>query len=352
MISGPDRVVWRIDRAGSLDRLTRRVESVAELAPGEARVAVRAIGLNFADIFACQGLYSATPKGSFIPGLEFAGVVEAVRPAGDGPAACTEGDRVVGLTRFGGYASSINVQSAYLRPIRAGWSFVEAAAYPAQGLTAWYGLARLGAVAPGHLVLVQSAAGGVGLAALSILASIGARAIAVVGREAKRAWLIEHRGLLANQVIVRDRRAFGAQLDRALAGAGAPGFDMVFDAVAGPFFQPAYDRLLPEGRMVVYGAADYMGRAARPNYLRLARQYLVRPRIDPLAMISANRSVMGFNLIWLWDHVAPLVRAWDELDALQVPPPLVGRRFPFDEAPAAMRYLQNGESIGKVVLEI
>lgn len=339
-------VVWRIDRAGSLDRLTRRVESVVPLAPGEVRVDVKAIGLNFADIFACQGLYSATPKGSFIPGLEFAGVISEVSSG----ASFSVGDRVVGLTRFGAYASSVVVQSAYLRPIPSAWSFAEAAAYPAQGLTAWYGLVRLGAVQSGHVVLVQSAAGGVGLSALAILSALGARVIAVVGREAKRDWLIEHRGLRAEQIIVRGKRTFGAELDRALAAAGATGFDVVFDAVAGPFFRPAYDRLRPEGRMVVYGAADYMGRRARPNYVRLALQYLSRPRIDPLAMISENRSVMGFNLIWLWDHVVQLTDAWNALGALNTPPPLVGRTFPFDEAPAAMRYLQSGESIGKVVI--
>ena len=77
----PQRDVWRIDRAGSLDRLTRRTETLDAPGPGEARVAVQAIGLNFADIFACLGLYSATPKGSFIPGLEFSGVVDALGPA-------------------------------------------------------------------------------------------------------------------------------------------------------------------------------------------------------------------------------------------------------------------------------
>ena len=271
-----NRVVWRIDRAGSLDRLAKRTESVVPLAPAEVRVAVKAIGLNFADIFACQGLYSATPKESFIPGLEFAGVVEE-----SGDTQFVSGDRVVGLTRFGAYASSVDMKAAYLRQIPDGWSFAQAAAYPAQGLTAWYGLVRLGAVQPGHLVLVQSAAGGVGLSALSIIAALGARAIAVVGNQAKRAWLIEHRGLAAEQIVVRDRRTFGADLDRALAANGATGFDVVFDAVAGAFFRAAYDRLRPEGRMVVYGAADFMGRGARPNYLRLARQYLSRPRIDP-----------------------------------------------------------------------
>lgn len=349
------RDVWRIDRAGSLDRLTRRTEDIAAPAAGEARVAVKAIGLNFADIFACLGLYSATPKGSFIPGLEFAGIVDAVGPAAceaDERSARRPGDAVVGLTRFGGYATAVNVALPFLRPIRPGWDFSQAAALPAQALTAWYGLVKLGAVDRGDVVLLQSAAGGVGLNALAMLAASGARTIAIVGSESKRRWLVEHRGLTPVQVIVRDSRTFGADLDRALGASGAKGFDLVFDAVAGPYFQPAYDRLQPEGRLVVYGAADFMSQGARANYLHLALRYLRRPRIDPLRMVSDNRSVMGFNLIWLWDRVEKLVEGYEALDTLITEPPLVGRRFVFAEAHAAMRHLQSGESIGKVVLDV
>jgi alcohol dehydrogenase len=350
------RDVWRIDRAGSLERLRRHSEDLACPGPGEARVAVRAIGLNFADIFACLGLYSATPKGPFVPGLEFSGVVEAVGPPmpGDGArgGALSVGDAVVGLTRFGGYATAINVGVPYLRPIRAGWTHVQAAAYPVQGLTAWYGLVRLGALEPGDVVLVQSAAGGVGLQALTILAATGARAIAVVGQEAKRQWLIEQRGLRPQQVIVRKPRRFGLALDEALTALGADGFDVVFDAVAGPFLKPAYDRLRPEGRLVIYGAADFMPRRARANYLRLGLQYLRRPRFDPLRMISDNRSVMGFNLIWLFDRVGRLPEAYDQLDALLPAPPVIDRVFGFADAPAALRHLQRGRTIGKVVLQV
>ncbi len=348
------RDVWRIDRAGSLARLSLRTEDLPEPVPGEARVAVRAVGLNFADVFACLGLYSATPRGSFIPGLEFAGVVEAIGPAafrGEAPSAIRPGDHVFGVTRFGGYATALNVDLRLLRTMRSEWSFSEGAAFPVQALTAWYGLVQLGNLRRDEVVLLHSAAGGVGLNALAILASSGARTIATVGGTAKRAWLVEHRELAPQQVIVRDRRAFGADLDRALAALGAKGFDLVFDAIAGPYFQPGYDRLRPEGRLVVYGAADFMPRGTRVNWLRLATRYLRRPRIDPLAMVSDNRSVLGFNLIWLWDRVERLTGAYDALATLIPAPPLVGRRFAFADAPAAMRYLQSGESIGKVVLE-
>lgn len=344
------REVWRIDRGGSLDRLTKRSEPLADPCSGEARVRVKAVGLNFADVFACLGLYSATPKGSFVPGLEFAGVVDAVGPSTS--CAFVAGDAVIGMIRFGAYATALNADVRALRRIPDEWSFAEAAAYPVQGLTAWYGLVQIGALSRGDVVLVHSAAGGVGLNALQILQAYDARVVATVGREEKREFLVTQAGLRAEQVIVRDRRSFGAQLERALESLNAKGFDLVFDAVAGPFLLPAYERLQPEGRLVVYGAADFMPPGARPNPLRLGLRYLRRPRIDPLQMMSENRSVMGFNLIWLWDQVDRLPRAYEALDRLIRTPPFVGRRFAFDEAPAAMRYLQSGESMGKVVLEV
>lgn len=353
------REVWRIQRAGALDRLERHTDSLPDPGPGEARIVVKAIGLNFADIFACLGLYSATPAGAFVPGLEFAGVVEALGPAvpppdpsGEATHPIRPGDRVFGLTRFGAYAPAVNLGVRYLRPIPPGWSFAEGAAFPVQALTAWYGLTELGALEPGDNVLVHSAAGGVGLNALAILAAVGARVVASVGRPAKRDFLVERCGLSPDQVIVRDRRTFGSQLDRALAALRLDGFDLVFDAVGGPFFRPAYERLRPEGRLILYGAADFMPKGARPEYLRLALKYMRRPRLDPLRMIAENRSVMAFNLIWLWDHADRLARAYDWLAHLVQRPPFVGRRFGFDDAPAALRYLQSGESIGKVVLEV
>ena len=354
----PPREVWRIQRAGSLGRLNRHTEILPDPGPGEARVLVHAIGLNFADIFACLGLYSATPAGAFVPGLEFAGVVQAIGPVavpGAGshlPLPIHPGDRVIGVTRFGAYATAVNLDVRYLRPVPPGWGFAEGAGFLVQALTAWYGLTELGALEAGDSVLVHSAAGGVGLNALAILATTGAQVIATVGRPAKRDFLVERCGLTSDQVIVRDRHGFSSQLDRALAALRLDGFDVVLDAIGGPFFRPAYDRLRPEGRHVLYGAADLMPKRPHADYLRLVLKYVRRPRLDPLRMIAENRSVMAFNLIWLWDQADRLARAYDRIASLVQSPPFIGRRFAFADAPAALRYLQSGESIGKVVLEV
>jgi len=344
-----DRQVWRVDRAGSLDRLKLQTEALPALKAGQAGVAVKAVGLNFADVFACLGLYSATPPGSFVPGLEFAGVVEQV---GDDVTNLSPGDLVVGLTRFGAYTTHINLDVRYLRRLPPGWTAAEGAAYPVQAITAWYAIRDLGACKTNAAVLVHSAAGGVGLNALAILSALGARVVATVGSRDKVPFLVAHTGLRADQIVVRDRRQFGAQLDEALRASGMAGFDLVLDGVAGPFFAPAYQRLCPAGRLVIFGAADLMPKGTRPDWLRLAPRYLRRPRVDPIQMITDNKSVMGFNLIWLWDRADRLGPVYDELALMMPRPPYVGMRFPFAGAPEAMRFLQGGASVGKVVLEI
>ena len=377
----PTRDVWRIYRAGSLGDLRREREDLGPPGPGEARVRVEAIGLNFADVFSCLGLYSATPRGPFIPGLECAGTVEAigdgVRASGvagtevpalhphgrEAPALHSHrlhsdrpgvalGDRVMVLTRFGGFATAINADTRYLLRTPDAWSSDEAAAFPVQAMTAWYGLVRLGELSPGETVLVHSAAGGVGLNALAIADRIGARAIATVGAEDKVAFLGRERGLTADRIIVRDRHRFGTQIDRALSSIDAAGLDLVFDAVAGPYFLPALRRLRPEGRHVLYGAADLMPAGTRPNWPKLAWQYLRRPRVDPMRLIDQNRAVLGFNLIWLFEEAHRLPGAFAAARALIDGPPLIGARFSFAELPAALAALQSGRTVGKVVVRV
>jgi alcohol dehydrogenase len=262
------------------------------------------------------------------------------------------GDRIIALTRFGGFSTALNADARYLRPLPDGWSFAEGAAFAVQALTAWYALHTLARVQPSDVVLVHSGAGGVGLNALALIDAFSARAVATVGSESKRGLLTERAGLAPDRIIVRDRRRFANQLDEALRALGAAGFDIVLDGIAGPFFLPAFKRLQPEGRMVIFGASDMMPAGRRTSRLRLLPRYLRRPRLDPMRMMSSNRSVMAFNLIWLWDRVDRLTALYEPMATVLRTPPLVGRAFPFGEAPAALRWMKTGDSVGKIVLEV
>ncbi len=350
--SGPVFDKWLIHKAGSLSRLVLVSEQLPEPAEDEVQIGVKAVGLNFADVFACLGLYSATPEGAFTPGLEFAGTVTALGESSkELPHGYQVGDRVMGMTRFGAYTSRININHHYIQPLPEGWTFEQGAALPVQGLTAWYGLHELGNLSENQVVLVQSAAGGVGLQAMDIIKKQGAKAIAVIGSPEKATVLMERTGIDPSQIIIR-RRSFKSDLQQVLKQLSRVGLDIVFDAVYGKFFKPAYQALNPMGRYILYGAADMMSRGDRPNYLSLIPKYLTRARLDPLAMISDNTSLMGFNLIWLWKDLQLMHRVLDDFIASRPDPPFIGHRFDFSEAPAAMRFFQKGQSIGKIVLKI
>jgi len=330
---------WQTPRAGNMARLTLYTGNLPALADNHVRIKVHAVGLNFADIFALTGLYSATPQGAFIPGLEFAGEVQEVGQQTQGVAV---GDRVMGVTRFGGYTSVIDSEADYLIPLPPQWDYAQGAAWPAQTLTAWYALTHLGALQADQQVLIHSAAGGVGLQAMKLAQALGARPTGTVGSEEKASWL-RQQGF--EDVLVREAD-FARQLQR-----DERGFDLVLDAIGGKVQSASFDALNPMGRLVVFGAAEFTPSHNRPNYLKAAWRYLRRPRYDVMEMISSNRSVLAFNLIWLWEQKDRMQALLEELQTIALPPPHVGHRFAFDDAHGALALLRSGQSVGKVVLE-
>ena len=330
---------WQTPRAGNMARLTLYTGNLPALADNHVRIKVHAVGLNFADIFALTGLYSATPQGAFIPGLEFAGEVQEVGQQTQGVAV---GDRVMGVTRFGGYTSVIDSEADYLIPLPPQWDYAQGAAWPAQTLTAWYALTHLGALQAVQQVLIHSAAGGVGLQAMKLAQALGARPTGTVGSEEKATWLRQQRFA---DVLVREAD-FARQLQR-----DERRFDLVLDAIGGKVQSASFDALNPMGRLVVFGAAEFTPSHNRPNYLKAAWRYLRRPRYDVMEMISSNRSVLAFNLIWLWEQKDRMQALLEELQTIALPPPHVGHRFAFDDAHGALALLRSGQSVGKVVLE-
>src|SRR6185437_813577 len=139
--------------------------------PGEVRIAVKAAGINFADLMARVGLYADAPKPPCVVGYEVAGAVESL---GDGVEGVRVGDHVLAPTKFGGYAEFAVAPAADTMPLPEGWSFEEGASFPVVYATAYAGLVRYGNLAAGERLLVQAAAGGVGIAATQIGTKLGA----------------------------------------------------------------------------------------------------------------------------------------------------------------------------------
>ncbi len=336
------RSTYRVSRAGSLRRMNRVDEEIGPPADTEVLVAVKAIGLNFADVFTILGLYRAAPKRNCVPGIEFSGEVLA---CGSKTAGVRPGDRVMGSIRFGAFTTHLTIDHRYVLPIPAAWSYEEGAACIVQSLTAYYALKELGNLQAGQTVLIHSAAGGVGTYASRIAKRFGATTIGTVGSAAK-AERARKEG--CDEVLVRSG-SFRRDLEAALHGRA---LDLVLDAVGGRVQKESFDLLTRPGRMVAYGLSEFGSPLETPNYLRLAWYYLRMPRFSTLDLIESNRSVLGFNLIWLYDRVNKWRQLLEEIQALGLPPAHVGATFPFERLKDAVRLLKSGSTTGKVVVTV
>ncbi len=336
------RQVYRMPKVGSISNLKLGTEVLKPPKAGEVCVQVKAIGLNFADIFAMQGLYKATPPGPFIPGLEFSGEILAV---GEGVEEWKVGDRVMGATKFGGYVSHLNIHHQYVVPLPPDWSFEEGAGFLVQGLTAYYALTALGNLQKGMAVLIHSAAGGVGIMANRICKKWGAYTIGTVGGPQKADFL--RREEAYDAVLVRDADFYN-QLLRAL---GERPLQLVMECIGGKILEQGWKAMAPMGRMIVYGSASFTSHGARPDYPRLIWKYLKRPKIDPLRLPHQNKSLMGFNLIYLYEQTALMHDMLRGLQALQLPPQHIGQVYPFEEMHQAIHQFQSGSTVGKVVVK-
>jgi synaptic vesicle membrane protein VAT-1 len=337
----------RIGRAGGYERLEVVTSGAPAPGPGEVRVRVEAAGVNFADCLVRMGLYESAKKyvgWPITPGFEVAGTVAE---AGPGVEPSLVGREVMGVTRFGGYATELVLPAAQVFERPAALSAREAAAFPTAHLTAWYALHELAHVRPGARLLVHSAAGGVGGALLQLARIAGCEAVGVVGG-AHKVEVAEALG--ATAVIDRSRGDLWAQAERL-----APeGYDVVLDANGVSTLRQSYGHLAPGGKLVVYGFHSMLVRGrGKPSWPKLAWDYLRTPRFDPLGMTGDNRSVLAFNLSYLFDRTALLREAMGQLltwvSEGRLRSPSV-QTFPLDGVADAHRALESGTTTGKLVL--
>ncbi len=337
-----ERLAYRINKAGSIHNLKLVKEDLAIPADDEVTIQVKAIGLNFADVFAIQGLYSATPKESFVPGLEYSGIIFK---KGKGVTEFEVGDKVMGAIRFGAYTNFLNINKNYISKIPMDWSFEDGAAFTVQSLTAYYSLIELADIKNNSTILIHSAAGGVGIYANRIAKKFNAYTIGTVGSDKKTA-LLKKEGY--DQVIVRDHN-FDKNLAESLKDKN---LDIVLECIGGKIFSESFKQLSAGGRIIVYGAAQYSTGSSRPNYLKVIQKYLTRPKIDPLSLSDKNKSVMGFNLIYLWDKIELMQNILKDILKMNLPKPLIGEVYQFTDLLAAVRKFQSGETVGKVIIII
>lgn len=326
-----------------------RVEERPEppVGPGQMRIAVRAAGINFADLLARTGMYPDAPKPPCVVGYDVAGEVESV---GEGVEGFMPGDRVTAGSHFGGYAELVTVEAVNVLRLPERLSFEEGAAVPVNYATAAAALLLVGGAAEGTRVLIHAAAGGVGIAATQIARSRGCEIFGTASagkHEAIRAQGVDH-------PIDYRTRDFAAEVMRITAGEGV---DLALDAVGPSSFRRDYRILRPGGRLVCYGLSEVQSGEGRniPGLLKglASMTTATMPWWKSMAMMNENKGVFGLNMLSWWKQEGDLGRVVRMLEPLLEDgtiDPIVAGAFPFDRAADAHRFIHEARNVGKVVL--
>ena len=316
----------QFDRLGGAEVMELREVPKPELQPGTIIVRNHVIAINFGDVLFLRGEYIVRPAFPDTPGMEGAGVVEAVAPDVKD---ISVGARVAYIG-MGAYAEYIRLRRSRAIVLPDEMSFEQGAAFPIAVLTAWHLLHSCHQTTAGQSVIIHSAAGGVGIAAVQIAKAAGARVIGTVSNDDKIA-LVRKFG--ADEVINYEKQDFAAEAIRMTGGRGV---DLILDAVGKPTFNKDLQCLAPFGHLVLYGRA---GGIPDP--------------VSPMTLFGKALKISGFAV--------PMVYAMHEIHRLgledvfrlaregrlSVP---IGRKFALAEAPEAIRYLQSRQSTGKLLL--
>jgi len=300
---------------------------VPDPTPGDDQVLidVHAAGVAFPEVLQTRGMYQLKPPLPFVPGSEIAGVVAAA-PEG---AHVKPGDRVVAMSLLGGFAERAVAPSYLVFPLPDALDFAQGAGLILNYHTAWFSLVTRGRLQSGETVLVHGAAGGVGTATLQVARGLGGRTIAVVSSDEKER-VAREAG--ADDVL----RSDGPWKDQAKALGGV---DVLVDPVGGDRFTDSLRSLRTGGRLVVVGFTGGEIPSVKVNRLLLNN-------IEVVGAAWGEYSIRRPDVMAATQHeVAKLI------DAGFVRP-IVGARFPLEQATEAVLLLDERGALGKVVLEL
>jgi putative PIG3 family NAD(P)H quinone oxidoreductase len=314
---------------GGLEALT--IDDVPDPVPGpdELLVRVRATALNRADLLQRMGFYPGPPAALEIPGLEYAGEVEAV---GERVTAWTMGDLVMGIVGAGGHAERVCVHERAAIKVPVGLTLVEAAAIPEVFLTAWDALVVQGGLTAGRWALVHAGASGVGTAGIQLVKAIGGR-VAVTCSAGK---IDACRSLGADLVIERSPHDWLTEAKAAVPG----GFDVILDVIGGDEVARNLEAVALQGRILQVGLMGAGAVSVNAGMLLAKRAAWIGTtlRMRPLEQKAVLAQRFGAEMVPLF-----------ESGALR---PVIDRVLPFDQIAEGHQLLEANATVGKVVLEV
>jgi NADPH:quinone reductase-like Zn-dependent oxidoreductase len=335
------RQVW-ITKHGAPEVLQVREAPDPEPGEGQVRIRVKNAGINFADLMARVGLYPDAPKVPCVVGYEVSGTIDAVGPgAHDGLAV---GDRVFGMPRFGGYTDVIALDAGQVIRMPEKMTFEEAAALPVVYLTAYHMMIFTGSLRRGSSVLIHSAAGGVGVAAIQIAKTRGCTILGVASAG-------KH-DFLRKLGVQHPIDAAGDYVSAVRGIVGDRGVDLILDPVGGRSWTEGYELLGSCGRLVAFGLSAAASGKKR-SLLHALSQVVKIKKWSPMKLMEDNKCVQGTNMGHLFDRLDLLRPQFEELSAMYVRgeiKPHVDKTFSFDDAPAAHHHIHDRKALGKVLL--
>jgi acyl transferase domain-containing protein/surfactin synthase thioesterase subunit/NAD(P)-dependent dehydrogenase (short-subunit alcohol dehydrogenase family) len=328
------RYVATVSETGVLGKVEFRRTPARELGPNEVELQVVAAALNYKDLMNAMGLLSSEAvKGGLAAnrlGLEAAGVVTAV---GAAVKEISVGDKVMARVADGFAGRCVATDDCVVRVPR-GYSFDEAAAVPVAYLTAYYGLRELARLERGERVLIHSATGGVGLAAIALARAAGTEIIATAGSLKKRQWLRKEFGIEH----VFDSRSNGFY-DQVMQATGGAGVDVVLNSLSGKLITQGLKCLAPYGRFVELGKTDLYG-GGFIDLERLAEN--ISLYVVDVDRLAAQKPAL---------HRRLLREVLETIEREQLPP-LPVTVFPVQEFDRALKRFSRATHIGKLVLHM
>lgn len=321
---------------GGPETLVLKEHTLPEPGKRQVRIRVRAAGLNFPDTLIIRDMYQMRPPRPFAPGGEVAGEIEAV---GEGVTGFAVGDRVLALTGFGGFATHVLADATSTSKIPDAMPYEDAACFIFTYGTSHHALKDRAKLQPGESVLILGAAGGVGVAAIELAKAAGARVIAAVSSDEKASFCKDC-GADETIVYARDmdrdaQKAFSGEIKKL---AGGEGVNVVYDAVGGDYAEPALRALAWEGRFLVVGFPA--GIPKIPLNLTLLKGSQI---VGVFWGASVMRDPAG--------HAANMGELFDMYANGQIKP-RISARFPLEDAPKALKLMQDRKVLGKVVLNV
>ncbi len=306
------------------------------------RVKVHASGINWADVQQRLGLYPEAPPRPYAPGYEVAGTVLDA-PKG---APFKVGQRVVAMTKFGGYADCIDIDPRVAAPIPDELSFEEAAAIPVVWLTAHEALHHRARVRAGESVLVHGGAGGVGLAAIALAKQAGCTVLATAGGPEKKKFLETKAGV---DFAIDYRAGDWVQQVRDVHGP----VNHVLDPLGGEHLRQSMTVLATGGRVIAYGASETAAKGKRS--IIQAVRVIRKMKFNIIPWLRYNSGMLGLNMLTAMQDEPErlrdtMVAIMDDMVRGKLDRPVIAKTFPLQDLADAHRFIQSRQSIGKILL--